>query len=237
MKTFKLPAAERGLLKNEEFTGYAIFSLGQPKTRRPAGFGPVYVFNDDTLLPGSYLGMHPHGNVEIITIIISGEESHEDTLGVHENYSKGDVQLISAGSGLMHAGGNPSAKENARHLQIWVAPATLNTSPQVRVLKSSDKPLRDGYVTLLVSPDGSEGSLQLAQEIRISEIGLPALGSYTLPAPGNNHGYMLYVVEGQTTVAGDNLEQGDTLFLTDPDYAEISTAVNSASLILIETPL
>jgi len=109
METYKLAAADRGLLKNSEFTGNALFNNGQKGTVRPDNFGPLYVFNNDTLYPGSGLGMRPHANVDIVTIMISGEESHKDTLGIHENHTAGDVQVISAGSGLHHAGGNTSS--------------------------------------------------------------------------------------------------------------------------------
>ena len=93
---------ERGLIENRVFKGQTLFSNGMKNTSRPDVFGSVYVFNDDILFPESFLGMHPHENVEIVTIMISGTESHRDTLGIRENYNAGDVQLISSGKGLYH---------------------------------------------------------------------------------------------------------------------------------------
>jgi len=112
-----------------EAGNYSLFSNGAKGTARPDKFGTVYVFNDDYLLPKSYVGMHPHANVEVITVMLEGAESHEDSLDYRQQIEKGAVQLISGGTGIRHAGGNISATGDSRHLQIWIAPNVLNTTP------------------------------------------------------------------------------------------------------------
>ena len=237
MKSLKLPAADRGQLENDEFEGAAIFSNGQYGTKRPAQFGSLYVFNDDRLFPDSYLGMHPHANVEIVTIMIYGEESHKDSLGIHENYTGGDVQLISAGTGLRHAGGNPSSTEDARHLQIWIVPRSFNTPPGVTILVSSNKPSIGKYEKLMVSPDGTSGSLKINQDLWISELRLSRAEFYDSSDRNADHGFMLYVVEGKAALGEQILDRGDTLFFTETTHFEISSLADNTFLVLLETRL
>ncbi|MEJ7559827.1 MAG: pirin family protein [Pedobacter sp.] len=234
MKAFKLARADRGLLKNSEFTGYTLFNHGEKGTVRPDNFGPLYVFNDDTLYPGSGLGMHPHANVDIVTIMISGEESHQDTLGIHENYGAGDVQLISAGSGLRHSGGNTSKDADARHLQIWIAPAKTNTTPYVKVLKSSEKSSGHTNLKTIVAKEFAEGRLNIDQDLWISELNLQMQETYSITARNPNNALLVYVVSGFIMVEDHKLEPGDTLFLTEWNSLEFKANEN-AYLILIET--
>lgn len=98
MKITLLKAAQRGTMQHRDFKAYPLFSNGAPGTGRPASFGAIYVFNDDYLFPKSGLGMHPHANVEIITVMVAGRESHADNLGHHQEMGAGAVQLISAGT-------------------------------------------------------------------------------------------------------------------------------------------
>lgn len=236
MVKLKLEADKRGLLKNKEFQGFALFNHGQPGTERPGNFGPLYVFNDDKLFPESGLGMHPHSNVEIVTIMLSGEESHKDTLGIHENYSKGDIQLISAGSGIRHSGGNTSSTEDARHLQIWIEPKDFDTQPYVKVLKSSEKH-SSGPAKLIVSPNGSQGSLEINQDIWITEFELPNNDSVNLSVRKAGYGLLIYVIDGTATIDNEPLVGGDSLFLTEWERLSILAGEASASLLLIETVL
>jgi redox-sensitive bicupin YhaK (pirin superfamily) len=241
MKKYKLRATDRGEMKHDEFHGFTIFNLGEPGTERPGNFGPLYVFNDDTLFPGSFLGMHPHANVEIVTVMLAGEageESHEDTLGIHDKYVAGDVQLISAGSGIRHSGGNTSDISDARHLQIWVQPRHFDTPPHVSVLKKAELDLQAGSSKLLVSPDGQAGSLRINQHIWISHISIEAGTVYELVSRGVNNGLMIYHLGGGTfTVIDEHLEPGDTLFVLEWDKLELIAGDTEMSVIIIETEI
>jgi redox-sensitive bicupin YhaK (pirin superfamily) len=238
MKKIKLLAGDRGVLENYGFQGFALFDLGERGTKRPGNFGPLYVFNDDTMYPGSFLGMHPHSNVDIVTVMIAGEESHEDTLGIHEKYITGDVQLISAGSGIRHSGGNTSSVDNARHLQIWIQPAKFNTIPRVSVLTSAEKNHQPHPIKLLVSPDAEKGSLQIDQQIWISEITFDAAAEHELFPRSIKNGIMLYVIDGETAYVNEEiLKSGDTLFVSEWDKLNITVKDTTVKLIAIETEL
>jgi len=236
MKILKLPAAERGVFKNSDFQGFTLFNLGERGTKRPDNFGPLYVFNDDILFKGSFLGMHPHSNVEIVTIMLEGEESHQDTLGIHEKYHSGDVQLISAGRGIRHSGGNTSSTIDARHLQIWIQPSELNTEPKVSVLKSYDEPPLSGIMKLLVSPDGELESLKINQQIWIYLITMKAKTAHELISHKMETGVMIYIIDGGgAKVVEENLNAGDTLFLTGWDKIDVISKGTSVSILVIET--
>ncbi|MEI9913225.1 MAG: pirin family protein [Bacteroidota bacterium] len=227
-----LKSEERGLIENTVFKGQALFSNGIPNTSRPGVFGTVYVFNDDILYPESFLGMHPHDNVEIVTIMISGTESHKDTLGIHEDYTMGDVQLISSGKGMYHEGGNVSGVEFARHLQIWIAPKELNLEPRVLVKK-----VGSGHIglSLLVSPNAAKESLKINQEIWIykGKLELNQKMSYQIQLAGN--GVMIYLINGILEINSALVQEGSAVFLTDENSIELVSKNDDSNFILIDT--
>jgi len=229
-----LKAAQRGLMQHQEFKGYPLFSNGAPGTGRPDGFGAVYVFNDDYLFPKSGLGMHPHANVEIITVMVAGQESHEDNLGYHQILPAGAVQLISAGTGMQHAGGNMSDLEDSRHLQIWVAPRRQHTKPAVQLYPAPlSAPANEWRCE--VSPTGQQGSLIIQQDVWLFQGQFaPGTVRYTLQRP--EHGVLIYVLAGEISLGNMSAGQEDTLFIADAPSIEI-TVEKDAKLMLMETIL
>lgn len=222
----------RGLMENTVFRGQTVFSNGIQNTPRPNAFGAVYVFNDDILYPKSFLGMHPHSNVEIVTIMVSGTESHKDTIGIHENYTTGDVQLISSGKGVHHEGGNVSETEDARHLQIWIAPSEQNLEPTVQLRKAQTS--KSG-LTLVVSPDGAEESLKINQHVWMFEGQFNDIQnvSYQIQELGN--GVMIYLISGELSVNGITVSEGATAFVTDANDIELISNNPKTTFVLIET--
>ena len=232
MKTARLAAAQRGIMRNREFWGYALFSNGVAGTNRLHQFGAVHVFNDDYLFPISGLGMHPHANVEIITVMVAGRESHEDNMGYHQELDPGAVQLISAGRGMQHAGGNLSDRADSRHLQIWVTPRTRNTPPSVQ-LKPPTSDVRLNQWVGQVSPTGSQGTLTIQQDLWLYQGAFdPDATRYSLQKAGN--GVLIYVLEGIIRVGDVSAGREDTLFVTDTE--DVAFVVEApASLLLMET--
>jgi redox-sensitive bicupin YhaK (pirin superfamily) len=234
MKIEILTSADRGQMQNPVFEGRTLFSNGMASTKRPPNFGAVYVFNDDILYPKSHLGMHPHKNVEIVTVMIAGTESHRDTLGAHDEYHAGDVQLISSGKGLHHEGGNVSQTANARHLQVWIAPRELDLVPSVQVLKASQFSGRAGE-KLLVSPDGAIGSLTIHQDIWMYQIDIPSDQPYTYRVKHPQNGVLIYVLQGAIMINGIEVQQEDTAFVSDINTLAVSSQLTRSEIILIET--
>ena len=234
MKIDILDKSQRGIMNTADFKGYHIFSNGAKGTKRPDSFGTVYVFNDDYLFPNAYLGMHPHANVEVITVMIDGRESHKDNLGYQQELETGAVQLISSGSGIQHAGGNMSDKKNARHLQIWIAPRVLNSAPSVQLLWSEpDSNLNEW--TCKISPDGKDGSLIIKQDAWLY-MGSFENGETTYNLQKTGNVIMLYIVKGKVQI-GDSIANGeDTLFITDTKNIQMLVEETS-TIVLIETVL
>jgi len=236
MKIQLLKSDDRGQMKNEVFEGRPLFSNGMASKVLPQSFGAIYVFNDDILYPKSHLGMHPHKNVEIITLMISGTESHRDTLGAHEEYQTGDVQLISSGKGLYHEGGNVSETENARHLQVWVAPSVLDVFPSVQVLKSGQIP-DNSKENLLVSPNGTANSLIIQQDVWIYQVGIQIELPYNYQLNSSKNGVLIYVLQGRITINGVEVQKEYTAFINETGLLEITSLSTISVIILIETIL
>jgi redox-sensitive bicupin YhaK (pirin superfamily) len=234
MKVEILRAGQRGLMHNQEFKGYPLFSNGMQGTGRPDRFGAVYVFNDDYLFPGSYVGMHPHANVEVITMMLEGKESHNDSLGHHQELNAGAVQLISSGTNIQHSGGNMSGKDNARHLQIWIAPGTSGTAPSLQLKDQSDIFMTNQWIGQ-VSPDGLKDTLILKQDAWIFK-GLFEKGVTSYALHKKDNGIMVYILEGKINITDQAADKEDTLFITDAEKVEFEIK-EDALLILIETVL
>lgn len=223
-------------MHNAVFEGRTLFSNGMSNTNRLANFGAIYVFNDDILFPKSHLGMHPHKNVEIVTVMLAGTESHRDTLGAHEEYQTGDVQLISSGKGLYHEGGNVSQTHNARHLQIWIAPRELDLSPSVQVLKA-EQPSTLAGEKLLVSPDGATDSLKIQQDVWMYKVAIPSNHPYRYQLKNRQNGVLIYVLQGAITVNGLDMQSEDTAFISDVDSLTVGSETTGSEIFLIETIL
>lgn len=145
------------------------------------------------------------------------------------------MQLISAGSGLYHAGGNTSKDADARHLQIWIAPTKTNTTPYVRVLKSSEKSSRDTNYKTIVAKDSAEGTLKIDQDIWISELKVSVNQTYRVTARNPNSGLLIYVVSGYVIAGENKLQPGDTLFVTEWESLDFNGKDEIVYLVLIET--
>lgn len=232
MTITSLPADQRGLLRNREFTGYHLFSNGARGTTRPQRFGAVYVFNDDYLFPKASVGMHPHANVEVITVMLAGWESHEDNLDYHQELEKGAVQLISSGAGIRHAGGNLSDQENARHLQIWIAPQLRDSTPSVQLKRAEANPPTNQWIGQ-ISPDGRQGTLTINQDAWLFQ-GVFDKGAINYQIQEKGHGIMVYVLNGTIQVGAVTAHQEDTLFITEADAIDLLIE-EAASLVLLET--
>jgi quercetin 2,3-dioxygenase len=142
------------------------FSFGQYHDPRHMGFGPLRVINDDRVAPGAGFPMHSHRDMEIITVVLDGALEHQDSLGTGSVIRPGDVQKMSAGTGIRHSEFNPSPSEPVHFLQIWIEPAVKGVAPshaKAHVPTSE----RQGRFRLVASPDGSLGSLPLHQDARL----------------------------------------------------------------------
>jgi redox-sensitive bicupin YhaK (pirin superfamily) len=235
MKTVIHKAATRGHVSHGWLNSYHTFSFSSYHNPERVHFGALRVLNDDTVAPGMGFGQHPHDNMEIISIPLSGELKHRDTTGTEAVIKTGDIQIMSAGSGLQHSEMNNSRTEEVKFLQIWVFPKERNIKPRYDQ-KTFDEMQRLNKWQLIVSPDKSDDSIWINQDAWFSLAKLEKGKSlnYSLHKKGN--GMYVFILKGDTMAAGQSLNSRDGLGMSQTDEINFSTETE-AEILLIEVPL
>ena len=197
------PAGDRGHANFGWLDSYHSFSFGTYHDPMHVGVSALRVINDDTVAPGAGFGSHGHRDMEIISYVLEGAVRHEDSMGHRFTVPAGEIQLMSAGSGVMHSEYNDSLTDPVHFLQIWITPNVLEAEPGYQQRQIT----QDGPVTPLVTPDGRDGSLTIRQDASLYRVQLKA-GEQVLLQAGSSAGY-LHVIEGDARVGDEVLHQGD----------------------------
>jgi redox-sensitive bicupin YhaK (pirin superfamily) len=167
------------------------------------------VLNDDTVAAGMGFGTHPHDNMEIITIPLEGDLAHKDSMGNAATIKTGDVQVMSAGTGIQHSEFNPNADQQAHLLQIWITPREANLTPSYT--EWHPDPARENEAKVLViSPDGRDGSATIHQDADVYRLRLSA-GDSVSHRLTSDRGLWLQVIRGEFEVDGKTLHPGDAI--------------------------
>ncbi|MCI0449752.1 MAG: pirin family protein [Chlorobi bacterium] len=222
--------ADHGWLKSSHTFSFAGYH--NPERMR---FGLLRVLNDDIVQPGKGFGTHPHDNMEIVSIPLSGSLAHKDSEGNEHIIKTGDVQIMSAGSGLYHSEYNASKNEPVNFLQIWVFPKLRNIKPRYDQ-KTFNFSERKKKLQTTVSPELNNGTLWINQDAYFS-LGSFEAGTqnkYEIKRKGN--GLYLFLIEGSIDVAEENLGKRDALGIEDIQSIEIK-AVENSEILLIEVPM
>ncbi len=200
-------AAERGHADHGWLDSWHSFSFASYYDPRHMGFRSLRVMNDDRIAGGGGFGMHPHEDMEILTYVISGELAHKDSLGNGSVIRSGDVQRMSAGTGIVHSEFNPSPTESVRLLQIWVEPAKSGGEPgyEQRFFARED---REHRLRLIASPDGRDGSVRINQDARVHAAIVRAGDRIAHRLEPRRHAW-LQVARGAVAVDRIRLEEGD----------------------------
>ncbi len=173
------------------------------------GFRVLRVINEDTVAPGQGFGMHPHRDMEILTYIISGALEHRDDMGNGSVIRPGDVQWMSAGTGIRHSEFNPSETEPTHLLQIWILPERTGRTPDYAEKNFPDSD-RQGRLCLVASPDGTDGSIRWGQDVRLYA-SLLAEGQETGLDLGPDRHAWLQMIKGELKTGGQTLAPGDAV--------------------------
>jgi hypothetical protein len=171
------------------------------------GFRSLRVINQDRVAPGTGFGMHPHRDMEIITVMLEGELEHKDSMGHAERLRPGEVQRMSAGRGLMHSEANASRTHQGHLLQIWILPRERGIEPTYEQRAFPARASGNG-LTLLVSPDGSEGSMRINQDARLYRGAIRKDDRVSLTLASGRHAWV-QVISGRSVVNGTELAPGD----------------------------
>jgi len=205
-------SAERGHADHGWLDTWHTFSFSDYYDPRFMGFRALRVINEDFVAPGHGFPTHPHRDMEIITYVLQGALQHRDSLGTGSIIRPGEVQRMSAGTGVRHSEANPSAEEAVHLLQIWIEPAKRGIAPAYEQ-KAFDEAEKRGRLRLVASPDGADGSVIIHQDARVyaTLLGPGQQAVHTL-APGR-HAW-LHVARGSLTLNGEHLGTSDGAAIT-----------------------
>ena len=198
---------ERGHFDHGWLNTYHSFSFDQYYDPRYMGFRQLRVINEDFVAAGRGFPMHAHRDMEIITYILEGALQHEDSMGNGSIIRPGDVQRMSAGTGVRHSEKNPSGEQSVHLLQIWILPDTLDLEPGYEQ-KAFTEDERRGKLRLIASDDGRDGSVTVRQDVQVFASLIDAGQSVTHDMNQARYGW-IQVARGAITVNGQRAEQGD----------------------------
>jgi redox-sensitive bicupin YhaK (pirin superfamily) len=235
MKKIFYPANERGHSDLGWLQSDFSFSFGPWYNPEKVHFGALRVLNDDTVGPAMGFGMHPHDNMEIITVMLSGTLEHKDSMGNVGQIKAGEVQVMSAGTGIMHSEYNPSETEQAKLFQTWIFPRQRNIEPRYDQKSFADA-IKRNELTTVVSGDKDADTLYINQDAAISfgDFDADKQVTYTIKTPGN--GAYVLQVEGESNVDGDVLNKRDAIGVYNTSSFTIETKSQSR-LLIIEIPM
>lgn len=235
MKTIFHKSTERGHADHGWLNAHHSFSFASYHDPRKTHFGLLRVLNDDIVAPGMGFGMHPHDNMEIVTIPLKGTLEHRDSMGNIGVIKPNEIQAMSAGSGLMHSEYNHSKTEPINLLQIWVFPKEKNIAPRYdqRVFTEEEK---NGKFKTIVAPVKAKDIMWINQDAYFS-LGKFKAGStidYTIQHKGN--GAYIFVIEGEVKIEEQKLEKRDAIGIWDTDKFSINVT-SDAEILVIDVPM
>jgi redox-sensitive bicupin YhaK (pirin superfamily) len=200
-------AEDRGHANHGWLNSHHTFSFADYHDPRHMGFGALRVINDDTVQAGHGFPPHPHRDMEIVSYVLEGALEHKDSTGTGAAIRPGDVQLMSAGTGVRHSEFNPSREEPVHFLQIWIVPKFTGTKPRYQQAFFDESGKR-GRLRLIASPDGAEGSLTIGQDVRVHAALLTGEESIGYRLVQGRKAYV-DVARGELTLNGERVSGGD----------------------------
>lgn len=234
MKTVLYKSGDRGSTKLDWLDSKHSFSFGEYYNHNNMHFGALRVLNDDVVEPGKGFGTHPHNNMEIISIVLEGTLEHKDSMGSIQVIKKDDVQVMSAGTGILHSEYNHSNEETVNFLQIWIITSKQNIKPRY---DQKSFPLNERLDQLKVVVDGNQesGTLTISQDAKVILGNLSENKSIDYSIKKNN-GIYVFVFDGSLEIYDNLLEKRDALSIEDTDTITF-TAKQTSNFLIIEVPI
>jgi quercetin 2,3-dioxygenase len=224
---------ERGFADHGWLKSFHTFSFADYFDPEHVEFGPLRVINEDRVQAGAGFGTHSHRDMEIISYVLAGELAHKDSMGNGSTIRPGDVQRMSAGTGVRHSEFNPSPGEPVHFLQIWIQPAKRNIEPSYEEKRFASEQKR-GRLRLIVSPDRADGSLLIHQDARIYAGLFTGDERAELEVQPGRRIYV-HLARGSLTANGAALEAGDALRITDGTKLTLSEG-RDAEVLVFDLP-
>lgn len=211
---------ERGHRDTGWLDTYHTFSFNDYHDPHQMGFRQLRVINDDRIAPGKGFGPHPHRDMEILTVVLSGSLQHRDSMGTGSIIKPGEVQRMTAGTGVTHSEANASKTEPLHLLQIWILPEASRLKPGYEQ-KDFPEPERRGKLRRVASRDGAEGSVTIHQDVTLYTGLFDGTETATLPIASGRHAWV-QVARGEVQVNGLPLAEGDGAALSGETKLELS---------------
>jgi hypothetical protein len=224
---------DRGFADHGWLKSYHSFSFADYYDPQYLGFGPLRVINEDRVQPGAGFGTHSHRDMEIISYVLERALAHQDSLGNGSTIRPGDVQRMSAGTGIQHSEFNASRSELVHFLQIWIQPGPVGLPPSYEERHFDAQDL-DGSLRLIASPDRSAGSVLIHQDARVFAGRFDGEQRGQLELAAGRRVYV-HVARGLAEVNGAVLQTGDALLLTDSGALQVERG-SAAELLVFDLP-
>ncbi|MDO8280401.1 MAG: pirin family protein [Burkholderiaceae bacterium] len=225
---------DRGYADHGWLKSYHSFSFAGYHDPRFMGFGNLRVINEDRVAPGMGFGRHGHRDMEIVSYVLSGELAHQDTLGNVKGIPPGDVQRMSAGTGVQHSEFNHAKDQTTHFLQIWIQPNAIGIAPSYEQ-KSFDAQDKRGALRLIASPDGAQGSVLLHADASIRAGLFDGAEATTLAIdPARKH--YVHLVRGELQVNGTTLSEGDAAMIADESSLTLAQGRDAEVLVFDLAP-
>ncbi|MFM0647305.1 pirin family protein [Paraburkholderia bryophila] len=226
---------ERGHANHGWLDSYHSFSFADYRDPQHVHFGPLRVINEDRIAGGQGFGTHGHRDMEIVTYVLDGALAHRDSMGNGSTIRPGDVQRMSAGTGVQHSEYNASQEDAAHLLQIWVIPQRTGDVPSYEEKRFVDADKR-GRLRVVASPDGRDGSVTIHADASIYAALIDGAEQATLTLPAGRLAYV-HVARGALTVNGEALHAGDAAKLSEIDTVTLEKGEDAEVLLFDLGPL
>ena len=236
MQTILHTANSRGDANHGWLHSKHSFSFASYYNPEKIHFGVLRVLNDDFVAAGMGFGLHPHDNMEIISIPLEGDLAHQDSMGNHTVIKHGDIQVMSAGTGIKHSEFNHNKDKPVKFLQIWVMPNKKDVAPRYDQI-TLDPANRINKLEQILSPNADDAGVWIHQDawFHIGKFDLDFTTNYKVKKPGN--GLYAFVLYGSFEIAGQILAERDALGITDFDQFELKALTKDAEILLMEIPM
>ncbi len=237
MKTIVYNADLRGFEDHGWLKSHHTFSFGSYQNPERMNFGALRVLNDDVVKPKMGFGTHPHQNMEIISIPIKGALSHKDSMGNKRAIEVGEVQVMSAGTGLTHSEFNDSKTDEVNFLQLWIIPEEMSVEPNYEQRQFPSEGKKNRLQTVVAPKNKLEGdALPISQQAYIYRSNLDAEKTIDISMRSEDNGLYVIVIEGNVEIGEHQLGARDAIGISETDAINIK-AKNNAELVMIEVPM
>lgn len=230
------PANARGYADHGWLKSYHSFSFGSFFDDQKIHFGALRVLNDDWVSPGMGFGTHPHKNMEIISIPLEGELEHRDSMGNITRIKAGDIQVMSAGTGVSHSEFNASGTQPVKFLQIWIFPDKQNVTPRYDQITLPAQPVTNEWYQI-VSPNAGESGVWIHQNAWFQLASLTKDFRIDYHFKENGNGIYLFVLEGSVEIDNQQLKKRDAIGIWESEKIIVRSLEENTQLLLMEIPM